>query len=141
MLLRNMLSLTGTSVGDRAGRHGGTQHLVLTSNLVTAHKHNAEGFIAPNSPFASSVAPDVSLLWSQQQNTEAICRNTTQADYRQLLAYHTCCCHAWGGGVVFSGRGRKAELIICSTALEGNNRGTLAPTLEQWICNHTPKMV
>lgn len=32
----------------------------------------------------------------------------------------------WGGD-----SGREATLIICSTALGANNRGTFAPTLEQ----------
>lgn len=116
---------------------GGNQHLLLASHLITAHKHNAEGFIASNSPFCVIRRSRCFTAIVTATNTEVICCNATRAHYRQLLAYHTCCCHAWGGGVVFSGRGRKAKLIICSTALEGNNRGTLAPTLEQWIRNHT----
>lgn len=54
-----------------------------------------------------------------------------------MLGYHACCCHAWGGGSVFSDRGREARLIICSAVLGANNRGTFAPTLEPRTHNHT----
>lgn len=108
--------------------------MFLTSNLITAQKRNAEGFITPNSLLLCHLSLHMFhfYLHSNKHGGNLLRYGSGRLQAATTLGYHTCCCHAWGGGGVFSDRGRKAKLIICSTALRG---GTFPPA------QHKPKMV
>lgn len=98
ILLMNMLSLTGTSVGDRTGCQGSNQHLVLTSNLITAHKHNAEGFIPPNSLLLRHPSLQMFHFYchSNKHGSNLLQHDSGRLQAATCLSYVLLSCLGWG---------------------------------------------